>query len=99
MMDKKFKEWIKNNEKEFTDSNIKVIAFTEVDNDDGTSTVTVAHESSVYIGQISVQSTGKCTIEVISITTEEIVFHIYCSAKKGVDFDSLLDNYMIYMKA
>lgn len=90
-MDKKY-------EKEFNDSNIKVIALTEEDNENETSTVTVVHKSSVYIGQISVQSTGTCTIEIISTTTEEIVFHIYCLAKKGIDFDLLLGNYIKYMK-
>jgi hypothetical protein len=98
MMDKKFKEWLKKSEKEFADLNIKVIGLTETDNDNDTSNITVAHESSTHIGQISVQSTGTCTIEVISIATEEMAFHIYCLAKMGIDFDLLLGNYVAYMK-
>lgn len=97
-MDKEFKDWLGKNKPILAQLGLRINNYQEVDNGDGNTAITITHETDIHMGQITVRNSGSIDIEILSVESGEMVFHIYCSAKEGIDFDSLLGNYVEYMK-
>lgn len=91
MIVEKFKSWLKQNSRKFTNCGLSFIDTFEnksIEGNDGS--IVITNENSHYITQITVRNDGFINIEVISNETEEMMFYIYCKITENVDFDALM---------
>ncbi len=98
-MIEQFRKWIDSYSNYISDMGITQVELYENKMSDGEiASLVVTHETSQYIGQITVRNDGHIDIEVLSITTNEIEFYIYLMAQKYFDLEIILKLYIDYIK-
>lgn len=98
-MIEQFHEWIDSYSNYISEMGIVQVEWYENKLTNGeVSSIVVTHETSKYIGQITVRNDRHIDIEVLSISTNELEFYLYFMAEKYVNLEIILNSYIDYIK-
>jgi radical SAM superfamily enzyme YgiQ (UPF0313 family) len=97
-MNKRLKEWLKENNMKLLAMGIETENIRESPEDSLDQGLTVEHVSKKCLGQISIWKSGLMDIEVLEIETESRMLYEHHELDENVDFSVILNHYFEIMR-